>query len=220
MSWFFILGAGASCDSGLPTFRGPEGIYVTDAEMTSLETFRKLKTAILENQPGPTYQLIKEIAPPGSYILNQNIDGYADTTGLEVVNMHVRGHVSSAADLEYENIVQIGEMLPREKAAEMYKLTKKGPVGYGKAKYILVIGTSMQFPYLRTFISRAKRWGAKVIHINPDENYINLTEACRYSTRYERYVVRNNEKWLQLTAYEGLKLIQEKGIEAVFDIWL
>lgn len=212
MSWFFILGAGASCDSGLPTFRGPNGVYVTDSQMTSEETFNKLKKEIVAHEPGPTYQLIKEIAPPGSFILNQNIDGYAESTGLRVVNMHVRGE-KTGKDLEYENMVQLGEKLPRKKMHEMNCLSKKGVPGFGRAKYILVIGTTMQFPYLRTYITRVKRYGAKVIHINPDPGYINLTVDG--GGKYEYYIVKNNETWLMKTSAEGLKMIKEKGIESI-----
>lgn len=186
MSWFFILGAGASADSGLPTYRGPDGIYVNMFEMTTQENFNKIKLAVdAVEKPGPTYDKIKEVAPKGSFVLTQNIDGFVRTLGLDYVEIHMKGD-----ELVYENIVQMGESLPRLKMHDTYKMIKKR-----KPPYVVIIGTSMMFPYLREYIHKGKAMGAKVIHINPASDYI--------------VNVPWNEKWIRAGAVEGLDYLVE-----------
>jgi len=209
--WFIILGAGASVDSGLPTFRGPGGVRAPGQQMTSPETFKMLKNEIHRHSPGETYRLLKEVTPPGSYILNQNIDGYAQSIGVKVVDMHVRG-VNTGVLLEYEDMVQYGQSLPDDKVQEMMWLTKKGiDREHGRAGYVLVIGTSLQFPYLREFITRVKKYGAKVVHINPDPDYAYNIDADF------KHLVRKNEVLIDTTSAEALQMIAVDGIDAVIE---
>lgn len=217
---FFLLGAGASFDSGLPTYRGPEGLYneVKDPENllnveSPLETvwnfliplFEKIK----ETQPGPTYELIKELGKkyPNSFLFTQNIDGHAFHTELPVVEMH--GNWSKMfctmcdikVDIDPKNrncicggkykpdIVLYGQGLPEKKVTTVHQFIKRHP------KYVIVIGTTLQFPYLRQFITKAKMREAKVIHINPDDNYSKN--------------VMFNELWIKLPSKEGLVKLLE-----------
>ena len=100
-SIFFILGAGASFDSGLPTYRGPSGLYdgkEKPEDILSLyspldkvwDFLAPLYEKISESKPGLTYDLIKELGKkyPGSFILTQNIDGHALSTEIPVVEIH------------------------------------------------------------------------------------------------------------------------------------
>lgn len=194
---FFILGAGASVDSGLGTYRGPEGIYTNSnvdyerilSHSSSLkdmwEFLEPLYTNIKNNLPGPTYQKIKEMGAlvPDSFILTQNIDGYALSIGLPVIEIHgsartmtclnklgcgvtvaanCKNYKCTCGSLCRPDIVLFDEKLSQIKVHEVYRLIKRCPT------HVIVIGTSLQFPYLREFITKAKQRGAKVIHINPD----------------------------------------------------
>lgn len=219
-SIFFILGAGASFDSGLPTYQGPEGIYneVKDPEnLLSIESplntvwdfLTPLFEKISESKPGPTYELIKEIGKkyPKSFILTQNIDGHALHTELPVIEIHGNWKqmwcttCNTKVDIDFKNrdcpcggkykpdIVLYGQSLPEEKVHEVYKLIKQHP------KRVIVIGTTLQFPYLRQFITKAKMKGAKVLHINPDEDYAKN--------------VMFNELWFQTSSKEGLTTLLE-----------
>jgi hypothetical protein len=67
---------------------------------------------------------------------------------------------------------------------ECYKVSKKF------YKYVIVIGTTIQFSYLKDFINNAKRRFAKVIHINPDDSY--------------EYHIKKNENWIQNNSFDGL----------------
>ena len=87
--FLFILGSGASVDSGLPTYRGPNSLHTTDPEtyfegidiredvMKVWSYFEGLLKASIQATPGPTYELIKELLNeyPGSCVITQNIDG-------------------------------------------------------------------------------------------------------------------------------------------------
>ncbi|SNW61921.1 Sir2 (NAD-dependent deacetylase) [Orpheovirus IHUMI-LCC2] len=216
---FFILGAGASKDSGLPTYRGNGGIYneISDIEsklhirnlyndnLKDVWTFlHPLYQNIKDNKPGKTYQLIKELGDkyPNSFILTQNIDGYADSTGLPVVEIH--GSYKTMTCIKCytcmntnendptclcesicrPNITLFGEILDKRKVQEVYNNIKF-------KDYIVIVGTTLEFPYLRTFIGKAKSRGAKVIHINPDPDYGSN--------------VRNGETWIKDFASNGLQ---------------
>jgi NAD-dependent deacetylase len=214
-SVFFILGAGASIDSGLPTYRGPGGIYNDENVERLLSRYSNLSDIwdflsplyreIEGHQPGPTYDLIRAIGEkyPNSFILTQNIDGFAHSTGLPVTEMHGtwktmtclncrKSHGSNPGMFRCEcggpcrpDVVLFDENLSQKKVQEIYIGIKQRP------KYVVVVGTSLQFPYLRQFIGRAKGGGAKVVHINPNESY-------------EEHVKRK-EVWYKESAVEGLK---------------
>ena len=133
----------------------------------------------LISEPGLTYQKNKQYSPENSFILTQNIDGLADSTGLDTVEIHLRGSIN-----KFDNVVLLGHPLPNDKITQCYKL-----IARTRPQWVLIIGTSMYFPYLRVFINKAKARGAKVFHINPDENYDS---------------VKKNEIWIKSTASEGL----------------
>jgi len=218
---FFILGAGASRDSGLPTYRGVGGIYnniedvssklnvinVYDSnKLLSVWSFLSpLYEQIHINKPGHTYTLIKKLSElyPYSSILTQNIDGYAHSVGIPVTEIHgthstmtctscyVRSY--SKPNFPYcdlcgnvcrPDIILFGEELNKKDVQKAFLHVKHN-------KYIVVIGTTLEFPYLRTFISKGKMKGAKVIHINPDPEYGSN--------------VRQGEIWIQKVAADGLE---------------
>ena len=72
---FIILGAGASVDSGLPTFRGNDGIYKNEEEIERILNVRSLRNPrkllkvwkflqplysdIKRCKPGETYKILK-----------------------------------------------------------------------------------------------------------------------------------------------------------------
>jgi NAD-dependent SIR2 family protein deacetylase len=247
---FFILGSGASFDSGLHTYRGVNGYYnnVKHEESppqilsyynsdnkeglskiwtflkplydsinndTIYDKFQKLMirypslSIIAQHIKGltTTYDVLNQVINrfPASFILTQNIDGYASQIeNVPIIEIHGNSETMSCIQCytQYKsdpnnfmcqccgspcrpNIVLYREDLPDKKVHQIYKLLKR------KYKYILIIGTSLQFPYLREFISKAKQKGAKVIHINPDKDYFSH--------------VRDGEIWFRCDANSGLK---------------
>lgn len=216
---FIILGAGASVDSHLPTYRGAQGLYngtqpedILCPEVLYLkpngvhdiwQMLRPLYQSIAETKPGPTYAALKSIVDENSVILTQNIDGLARTISDNVIEIHGNWrtmrcischHIQPVNPERYlcdcggycrPHIILFGESLDRSQVHEVYTKIK------WNVNYVLVIGTSLQFPYLREFIGKAKCHGAKVIHINPDDDYGSN--------------VLSNEEWIKLPARQGIE---------------
>ena len=209
MATLFILGAGASADSGLPVYRGngtdPENYLSLSSSMNTVwDYLTPLYEAIKSHTPGPTYDALKRF--PDSLILTQNIDRYALSTGIKTVEIHgVHDSMSCKSckkkvvtDLskrkcecggDYRpDITLYGEDLDPLKCHEVYCF-----IAWSKPKRVVIIGTSIQFGYLKEFIHKAKQHGAKIIHINPDPNY---AENVGY-----------NEIWHKVPAVDGMSLL-------------
>ncbi len=218
----FILGSGASVDSGLPTYRGPTGIYKDEFDPEKYfsklninqdidkvwDYFRPLLKASINAKPGPTYELISKIITqfPKSAIITQNVDGlaYKMINNIPLVEIHgnnrrmkcMHKKCAKIHNINIDNpicdcgywcrpdITCYGEMLDMKKMTDCYKVSKKF------YKYVIVIGTTIQFSYLKDFINNAKRRFAKVIHINPDDSY--------------KYHIKNNENWIKNNSFDGL----------------
>lgn len=191
----FLTGAGASVDSGLRTYRGPGGIYDetnkgNPAQDLSIDTWRTepsrtwrtlnpLVKAVNSNKPGPTYQLIKQIAEKYEVSIHtQNVDGYSKTVCDDVWEMHgnIRMMWCEKCRTEYE----LDEENPICKKCSQY--CKPNIVFYGedirpyyqnnkRFKTVIVIGTTLQFRYLENMIAKYKQKGALIVHINPSPDY-------------------------------------------------
>lgn len=221
----FLLGAGASVDSGLPTYRGMGGLYnqgnVQPEEVLNATSFRQdpkrvwdfllpLYDKYKEAQPGPTYQQLKKLTDKyPSFILTQNVDGFVTQLTSHVVELHGNMHSAYCAlcgqksevtseppqctkcnKLMRPNIVLFGENLKIQDTEQAGKFIKSHPT------HFIIIGTGLHFPYLRNLVNRAKHRGAKVIHINPDPNYIAN--------------VKLGEEWLPVDSYKGLVTLEER----------
>jgi len=164
---------------------------------------------------GSTYKEIEKLIEkyPKSCIITQNIDNLINCINLKdipVIEIHGNnknmicmnkkcGKInvvdinSPYCDCKYycrPDIVCYGESLDKKKVEKCCKETKKF------YKYVLIIGTTLQFDYLKTFIHNAKKRFAKVYHINPDNNY--------------QKNIGKNEYWIKANAYEGLKYFYDK----------
>jgi NAD-dependent SIR2 family protein deacetylase len=157
-------------------------------------------------------------------IMTQNVDGLVNKiTGAETIELHgnlnraicKKCHLTYNIRLRHEDklcdkcfkvlhpdIILLGENLK----VNVSKQIKK------HYDYVLIIGTTLQFPYLRSIINKVKQRGAKVIHINPDVHYADYKMEPKYNSlsfydmKYKvESNVRKNEKFINLTAAEGLK---------------
>jgi NAD-dependent deacetylase len=200
MSIFFILGAGASVDSGLCTYRGANSKiknYDDIMELLNNDNWDKNKICVwnyLEKfnedikkcELGETYKLINEIYKyyPKSFVLTQNIDGLINKIDIPSVEIH--GNLKKMKCLKCEkiydinfrdtycdcgeickpNIVLYNENLEEEKLHKLYKLIKKN-----RPSYLVVIGTTMQFPYLETIIKKTGIPKNNRYHMNPNISY-------------------------------------------------
>ncbi len=223
----FILGSGASVDSGLPTYRGPSGIYNGDFSPEQFfsdidiekdidkvwDYFRPLLISSISANPGPTYSKIKEILElyPKSSIITQNIDGLIakalDSSKVPIVELHGNNrnmiclncnlkmpinldnlYCHSCGNKCRPDITCFGESLDNDKFQKCIDESVK------KYKYIIVLGTTLRFRYLKYFISNALTKSSKIIHINPDDDYI------------DSFNINNPVNiWIKLKSVEGLE---------------
>lgn len=239
-SILFITGAGASADSGLPTYRGKDGVYENGgcAEIDlGIKMWKKnphrvweilypliIKVQHLENkvnskigksveeglkQIGKTYQLMYKLSEGHvTQIYTQNIDGFSNFVCDDVWEMH--GNLETAHCEHCEKDVFIGSYNSytfgdlAQKCKVCYSVLKPNIVFYGEDirdrpfrkrffDNVIVIGTTLQFHYLKNMIVEHKSRGAKIIHINPDKQYVG-----------------EGEIHLRMNAEEGLKWLMGK----------
>lgn len=221
----FILGSGTSVDSGLNTYRGYNSINGsivtnTDSNEQQWQKHEWLLNKLSENlQPGPTYFMLQELVNlhPGSTILTQNIDGLVRIlSNVEIIELH--GTVRQSFCDNCENIQSMNERICTNCSSNLrpniIRIGDDLKVDLSKLKkryysHVVIVGTTLQFPYLRTIIGKAKSNGAKAIHINPDEDYDKTYSVPdKYilgSLKYKRTNnVRKGEILIRKNAYEGL----------------
>jgi NAD-dependent deacetylase len=202
MSIFFILGAGASVDSGLYTYRGDNSRnenYDDIVDFLSItnyntnknkiwEYYKKFYDEVQQSKLGKTYYLIEELCKkhPDSFVLTQNVDGLINS--INVTNVELHGNVSRMKCTRCKNIYQTNfddknctqcggecrldillynEYLDDTLATRVYEL-----IARRKPKYLVVIGTSLQFDYLNMFINKTNISHDNRYHINPNINYV------------------------------------------------
>lgn len=149
---------------------------------------------IIEHQPGPTYKKLSELISKSKecMLVTQNIDGYSlslKSSSTDVIELHGTYKTMSCIicmkkieitkdfiEKEPErlrcdcggifrpDIVLFGEELNSCLTTKIFSFIKKK-----RPTKIYVIGTSLQFSYLRKMINACKQLGGKVIHVNPVE---------------------------------------------------
>lgn len=227
----FILGSGASVDSGLSTYRGLNSINGSIVENTDniYEHWNKNEWLIerlneIKDEPiSETYSLIQAIIDktgPNSTIMTQNIDGLVhQVKGANNIELH--GTVRKSICENCGNIEGMKLKNDDKKCIKCSKMLRPDIIRIGdnlkvdykkaakkKYDYILIIGTTLQFPYLRWIIGKAKQYGAKVIHINPDPHYTDskIEPFRRYvDITYKKTCnIRRKERMITKTSSEGL----------------
>lgn len=99
-----LTGAGASAESGIPTFRDPGGLWsrFNPAELASFEAFRRDPIrvqswysarirAVLESEPNPCHVALAELEAlvPSVSVITQNVDGLHKRAGSSnVIELH------------------------------------------------------------------------------------------------------------------------------------
>ncbi len=229
-SILFILGAGASVDSGLKTYRGTNGTYENDtsyAKLLSLDTlrenpgiiwkyyaefYRDILCAKVTNST--TYSFIRDTIMPifsNSIIITQNIDGFVHQTECTTV-VELHGNVNymlceicgTKIEVDFENrqcqnghvcrpfVVLFGESL-WQKMEQIKSIIK-----HNRPNYLIVIGTTLQFPYLMEIIKFSKIPHANRYFIDTDKNTL-----LSIRTNWKNNKSRKHNYW-QMSAIDGL----------------
>lgn len=134
-----LTGAGISTDSGIPDFRGPQGVwtknpeaeksatlshYVRDPEVRKAAWRKRLEHEAWTAEPNPGHRALVELERAGklSALLTQNVDGlhHAAGSSAELV-VEVHGTIREVACLD------CGERAPMERALDRVRAGEDDP---------------------------------------------------------------------------------------------
>lgn len=203
---FFILGAGASVDSGMKTYRGHESLsytyYDPDNPPMTFEALgndegmkrmwahvEELKKDKNNAKIGATYLKLQKMLNDNCMVVTQNVDGLIhaiDTHDARIVEIH--GHLKTATclkcnktcDTEKVNHNHCGDcgswlrpdiVLLGENVNDVKGININSWINRNHPTECYVIGTTLQFSYLRNMIISCRKKGARVIHVNTDPEY-------------------------------------------------
>ena len=204
--WIVLTGAGISAESGVPTFRGPGGLWEGSRpeDLASVQGFRRdpaqvwrwyrWRRGIIESvSPNEGHRVIARIeAATRSFCLaTQNVDGlHARAGSRQVLELH--GNILRSRCLEdcgqrtdedpheavprcacgaplRPDVVWFGEMLSPD-------LLERAFAEAARAEVCLVVGTSGIVYPAAALPEAARRAGALLIEVNPEETP--LTPLC------------------------------------------
>lgn len=130
MTPLFILGAGISAPSGIPTYRQDENSLYNDDELMAImhvgslhdpirlaklqRHFADWQALIDSKQPNLAHTLVKEMVEAhNGFVVTQNVDNYLERAGLDPQRIyHIHGDFShNKPQHDVANIVLFGEML-------------------------------------------------------------------------------------------------------------
>ena len=200
-----LTGAGISAESGIPTFRGKDGLWnrYDPMELATPEAFRRdprlvwewydwRRQLIAKAEPNRGHLILArmERSFKDFWLITQNVDGLHQRAGSKrVIELH--GNIWKVRCLEcgreyYEyrtpleeipprctecggllrpGVVWFGESLPTDALEEAYNLSSEADI-------FLVVGTSAQVYPAAELPLIAKRMGARLIEVNPEETPI------------------------------------------------
>jgi NAD-dependent deacetylase len=196
-----LTGAGISAESGVPTFRGEEGLWrrYDPRELATPEAFRRdpklvwewynwRREVIAGAEPSRAHRILADLERKRDlWVITQNVDGLHQRAGSRrVIELHGniwRVRCVRCGARYYEESVPLREIPPR--CRECGGLVRPDVVWFGEAlppdalekalelsaeaDLFLVIGTSAQVYPAAELPFLAKRSGAKVVEINPEE---------------------------------------------------
>lgn len=131
-----LTGAGVSTDSGIPDFRGPQGVWTKNPEAERLSTIQAYREdpevrreswrqraahAVWSARPGPAHDALVSLERSGrlSALLTQNIDGLHQAAGSsEDLVLELHGTMHHVTCLSCEARAPMSEALDRVAAGE------------------------------------------------------------------------------------------------------
>ncbi len=197
-----LTGAGVSAESGIPTFRGKDGLWnkYDPQELATPEAFQRnpklvwewydwRRQLIAKAEPNEAHRIIAKMEKEFEdfWLITQNVDGLHQRAGSKkVIELHgniwkVRCIKCFAEYYEYKTpldelppkckecggilrpgVVWFGEALPEDALMKAYELSETADI-------FIVVGTSAQVYPAAELPFIAKRRGAKLIEVNPEE---------------------------------------------------
>ena len=195
----FITGAGISQESGIPTFRGKDGLWrnYNAMELATIDAFYKNPKLVWEwynerrrnifaAQPNLGHKAITELEKYAEVvILTQNIDGLHQKAGsTKVLELH--GSIvkikCSVCDFKDKIITEFSEIPPLCKCGNILRpdvvwfgeslpqdVWQKAIIFSSQCDLMIIVGTSLVVSPANTLAIYAKQNNAKLIEINPEK---------------------------------------------------
>ena len=194
----FVTGAGISQESGIPTFRGKDGLWKNHDAMKLAtidafynnpklvwEWYNERRMNIFQAQPNPGHRAIAELEKYADVvILTQNIDGLHQKSGSSKV-LELHGSIvkikCSVCDYKEEVLTEISNLPPLCKCGN---ILRPDVVWFGeslpqdvwqnamnfasKCDLMIIAGTSLVVSPANTLPIYAKQNNATLIEINPE----------------------------------------------------
>jgi len=195
----FVTGSGISQESGIPTFRGKDGLWRNHDAMKLAtidafydnpklvwEWYNERRMNIFQAQPNPGHIAIAELEKHTEIVvLTQNIDGLHQKSGSSKV-LELHGSIvkikCSVCDYKEEILTEIASLLPLCKCGN---ILRPDVVWFGeslpqdvwqnainfarKCDLMIIAGTSLVVAPANTLPIYAKQNNATLIEINPEK---------------------------------------------------
>src|SRR5262249_46915882 len=131
-----LTGAGISTDSGIPDFRGPQGVWTKNPEAEKLATIqhylsdpvvrvrawqRRIDTAVYARQPNPGHRPLVDLETTGrlQMVITQNIDGLHRSAGTDPARLaEVHGNVREVECMDCDARIPMADAVARVEAGE------------------------------------------------------------------------------------------------------
>lgn len=194
----FVTGAGISQESGIPTFRGKEGLWRNydpmklatidafyDNPKLVWEWYNERRKNIFQAQPNLGHKAIAELEKYAQVVvLTQNIDGLHQKAGSSKV-LELHGSVvrikCSVCDFKDEIVTEISEIPPMCKCGNILRpdvvwfgeslpqdVWGKAIMFASQCDLMVIVGTSLVVSPANTLPIYAKQNNAILIEINPE----------------------------------------------------
>lgn len=195
----FVTGAGISQESGIPTFRGKDGLWRNHDAMKLAtidafydnpklvwEWYNERRTNIFQAHPNPGHEAIAELEKYAEVVvLTQNIDGLHQKSGSSKV-LELHGSIvkikCSVCDYKEEILTEISELPPLCKCGN---ILRPDVVWFGESlpqdiwqnainlasncDLMIIAGTSLVVSPANTLPIYAKQNNATLVEINPED---------------------------------------------------
>jgi NAD-dependent deacetylase len=195
----FVTGAGISQESGIPTFRGKDGLWRNHDAMKLAtidafydnpklvwEWYNERRMNVFQAQPNPGHRAIAELEKYADVVvLTQNIDGLHQRSGSSKV-LELHGSIvkikCSVCDYKEEILTEISNLPPLCKCGN---ILRPNVVWFGeslpqdvwqnamnfasKCDLMIIVGTSLVVSPANTLPIYAKQNNATLIEINPED---------------------------------------------------
>ena len=199
-----LTGAGISTESGIPTFRGPGGLWrnFRAEELATPQAFQRdpqlvwewynwRREVISKAEPNPGHHALVDLEKrtPKFTLVTQNVDGLHERAGSRnVIRIHgsiweercskcgrsATGSCNACGAITRPGVVWFGEPLDPGVWDNAQKAVET-------ARVLLVIGTSAVVYPAASLVPLAKHSGATVVEVNPDATPV--SSSVDYSLR-------------------------------------